>query len=271
MERNLDWGGSIWALLQKHGLSQRAASEKTDFAVSHVSLSDWIKGKVPKYNTAIAFLRYFPDEAAGCLDAAGYTAPSDWNKLSDGTKPPKDNDQLPETTKRISNQMPPIFAYSLSLEKDGSWTGIGKEPTNNDPYHSMGFLMGNTILFHTQKFTEKEFRTKCENALSESVKVFASFAAFNRKSFVQVGENIAGECTFLKEELAAAIYNALINEEKFFVIQQAAQVNIHSDVHIKICPEDDFQTPGDKTIISKFKVWLYHAICDLKDKMEECL
>lgn len=73
------WKDAIEWLLNKHKLTARAAAAKTNYEISNVYISEWLKGRVPQYQTAVKFLKHFPrEEAIECLKAAGYSVPMDW-------------------------------------------------------------------------------------------------------------------------------------------------------------------------------------------------
>lgn len=76
---NERWGSCITKLLSKHGLSTRAAEIKCNYAVSSTYIGTMMKGKLPQYETAIAFLECFPKtEAIECLKAGGFPVPVEW-------------------------------------------------------------------------------------------------------------------------------------------------------------------------------------------------
>ena len=78
-EYNEAWAKCIRELLHKHNLSARQAELFTGGDVSYTYIAHMMKGKVPEYRTALAFLKHFPpDEAAACLRTVGYPVPEDW-------------------------------------------------------------------------------------------------------------------------------------------------------------------------------------------------
>ena len=94
--KNEAWSKAISELLNKHNLTARAAAVKIGYSVSHTYISDWLKGRLPQYDSAIKFLEHFPrDEAIVCLEAIGMPVPQEWRKQA----PPRD--QLKEALKRM--------------------------------------------------------------------------------------------------------------------------------------------------------------------------
>jgi hypothetical protein len=79
-ELNLDWGKCIKDLLDRHGLSLRAARIKSQVTVSHMTIKDWADGVVPvDYRKAWEFLYAFPaEEAMECLRVARLPMPPEW-------------------------------------------------------------------------------------------------------------------------------------------------------------------------------------------------
>jgi hypothetical protein len=78
-EINQRWGQCITELLDRHGLSTRAAEMKSNRAATSTYIGSMKKGTVPSYQVAVAFLGVFPkDEAVKCLEIAGYPVPQEW-------------------------------------------------------------------------------------------------------------------------------------------------------------------------------------------------
>ncbi len=80
-EYNMKWAELIKGLLDKRGLSARAAERFVNGAVSYTYIAHMLQGKVPRYETAIAFLNHFPyREAIECLRAVGMPWPEAWQE-----------------------------------------------------------------------------------------------------------------------------------------------------------------------------------------------
>ncbi len=78
--RNQEWGDCIKALLQRHNLSWRGAEIRCGGAVSSTYIGSMSQGKIPQYDTAVAFLAAFPrEEAVRCLRAAQLPIPEEWD------------------------------------------------------------------------------------------------------------------------------------------------------------------------------------------------
>jgi hypothetical protein len=73
------FGKCIKDLLTRHELSPRKAETLIKGVVSDSHIYSMTTGRVPTYDTLLAFLRPFPpQEAVECLTIAGYPVPSEW-------------------------------------------------------------------------------------------------------------------------------------------------------------------------------------------------
>jgi hypothetical protein len=73
------WAECIRALLDKHGLTIRAAAAKAGRPGMRTYIADWLQGRIPQYRTAVDFLGHFPrDEAIACLEVLDYPPPKEW-------------------------------------------------------------------------------------------------------------------------------------------------------------------------------------------------
>jgi len=158
-----------------------------------------------------------------------------------------------------------MFMYLLATGKSEKWEGLGNEPVVSIDWYP-GYLVGNTILFHSREFTNEEFAVLCEDALREYVDGFIEheLLKFGKRMLKHGKTDVHPDVK--KEELSAAIYNGLVRKHGFFAVPKAAQLNIISDARVQLDPTEEIQTPYSETIISKFKVWFNTAMKTRRDK-----
>lgn len=98
---NEAWAQCIARLLEKHGLTARAAAAKVGYRISHGYISDWLKGRRPNAAAAVEFLQHFPrEEAVECLEAGGFPVPEDWRDPADVLRAQVDKLTISEATRK---------------------------------------------------------------------------------------------------------------------------------------------------------------------------
>jgi hypothetical protein len=119
---NERWQMCIKGLLDKQGLSTRAAAKFVNFDVSAASIRDWAyDGRLPSQDKAMKFLKHFDrDVAIECLKAGNFEIPEGW------LTPDQSVNEAVELAMRVSGKFEDITDERRSTIKQEIITFIEK-------------------------------------------------------------------------------------------------------------------------------------------------